>query len=194
MRIPGLQQTSIFADINKIDLNGPQEPFLMCKNIVRDPNAANPKANILSADPAQYIVELKSFLVEQSKKNKAKSFIRAKLKVLWSDCPELPAGRDATYQLQFDSQYFREDYAKLLCAFANKHSSELTVEMCEGALAPSQPLTAIRACARATTRWKRTGNNVDFTGVDWSPILVQWDAQGKAVGFQEVENRMLLKL
>ena len=194
MRIPGLQQRSIFADMNTLDLNGPQDPFLLCKNIVRDPSATNPKASILSADPAEYIVAITSFTVEQSQKNKAKSFIRAKLKVLWSDCPELPAGRDATYLLNFDSQYFKEDYARLLCGFANKHVKELTEAMCEGALAPAQPLTAMRFCARARTYWKRTGNNVDFTGVTWSPILTQWDAQGNAVGFQEVENRMLLTL
>lgn len=190
MQRPGFRAPSLFTGINAVSISGPQDPFLCPKDIIRDATR-DPKGNIVSWNRASYFVALTSLTFENSKKNRQLSYLRARLRVLWSDNPVLGADRDAVYMIQGTSEYFLEDMAKLLCGFANMPVSQLSEQMCEAAISPSQPLTQIRAVARADVSNKKTKKDVDFFQIAWSPVGVSWNPDGSVAAFHEVENRTL---
>ena len=190
MQRTGFRAPSLFTGINTVSISGPQDPFLTPKDIIRDPSK-DPQGNIVSWNQASYIVALSALSFDQSKKNRQVSFLRARLRVLWSDNPLLGAGRDAVYMIQGTSEYFLEDMAKLLCGFANLPVSQLSEQMCEAAISPSQPLTQMRAVARADVTNKKTKADKDFSQIVWSPVGVSWNPDGSVAAFNEVENRTL---
>jgi hypothetical protein len=183
-----------FSGMNKPDalnFGGGRDPFLLCKDIVRDMSLPEGK-NMVSWNPATYVVRIDG--CEYSGTRKKGDKFKCKLFVMAGNGPT--KGK-AVYMIMASSDYFDRDVAQLVCNIMNAPPVPFTNSKGESfpgfsesdyeiIVSKAQPLVGRYVCVEVQNQKNdgskdasKKGN--DFTQHRWSPIMPITDATGAII-------------
>lgn len=171
---------SPFAGIENAEVGFAREPYLRCRNVVRDLKA-DPKKQIVSSDPVAYWLRIDGAeMIDGS----GGDFFKAKFTIVNVEDQREGDGSNAinsaaVWMLPVKSRGFQRDFKTFVCTACNMDPSLLKQSDSERIVGREQPLTAWRKYIRAVcTNIKTKEEKNDFTRHDWSPLDPVWGADG----------------